>query len=117
MDSPFIFFDKLLKAYPQANRIEVILDNASYFHANDTGDWLKKHPKICCRFLPAYAPNLNLIERFWRFVKDKLVKNKYFEKYKTFRCQVFRLLNHVSDYKDELKSLMTEKFQIIDYAQ
>ena len=110
------FFDKLLKAYPHSNRIEVILDNASYFHANETTEWLKKHPKICCRFLPAYAPNLNLIERFWRFVKGKLVKNKYFEKYKTFRCQVFRLLNHVSDYKDELKSLMIEKFQIIDYA-
>ncbi len=112
-----IFFDKLLKAYPQADRIEVILDNASYFHANETTDWLEKHPKINCRFLPAYAPNLNLIERFWRFVKDKLVKNKYFEKYKTFRCHVFRLLNHIPDYKDELKSLMTEKFQIIDYAQ
>ncbi len=111
-----IFFDKLLRAYPHANRIEVILDNASYFHAEETTDWLKKHPKICCRFLPAYAPNLNLIERFWRFVKEKLVKNKYFEKYKTFRCHVFRLLNHISDYKDELKSLMTEKFQIIDYA-
>jgi len=93
------------------------LDNAAYFHANETTDWLKKHPEICCRFLPAYAPNLNLIERFWRFVKEKLVKNKYFEKYKTFRCLVFRLLNHVSDYKKELKSLMAEKFQIIDYAQ
>jgi transposase len=111
-----IFFDKLLKAYPQADRIEVILDNASYFHANETTDWLKEHPEICCRFLPAYSPNLNLIERFWRFVKNKLVKNRYFEKYKTFRCNVFRLLNHISDYKDELKSLMTEKFQIIDYA-
>jgi len=54
-----------------------------------------------------------LIERFWRFVKDKLVKNKYYEKYKTFRANVFRLLNHTDQYINEFKSLMVEKFEIV----
>ncbi|OQX06093.1 MAG: IS630 family transposase, partial [Desulfobacteraceae bacterium IS3] len=61
----------------------------------------------------SYAPNLNLIERFWRFAKKKLVKNKYYKEYKTFRAKVFQFLNHVDDYVDEFKTLMVEKFQII----
>ncbi len=64
-------------------------------------------------FLPSYSPNLNLIERFWRFVKERLVKNTYYERYKTFRATVFRFLNHVDRYTDELKTLMVEKFEIV----
>jgi transposase len=108
-----IFFDKLQKFYPKANHIKVIADNASYFHASHTQTWLEKNPRVSLNFLPAYAPNLNLIERFWKFAKEKLVKNTYYEKYKTFRCHVFRFLNNISQYKEELESLMTEKFQIV----
>ena len=89
------------------------IDNAKYFKAEIVSQWLEDHPKLQIEFLPAYAPNLNLIERFWRFVKDKLVKNTYYEKYKTFRAKAFQLLNHVDEYVDELKSLMVEKFQIV----
>lgn len=116
-EQAIIFFEKILKAYRKSDIIVPILDNAPYFHAKKLSEWLEKHPKIICDFLPAYAPNLNLIERLWRFVKKKLVKNTYFEKYKTFRCNVFRLLNNLSDYKDELLSLMTENFEIISYAK
>jgi transposase len=110
-----LFFEKIYEKYNKFAFIILILDNAPYFHAKEVQEWLNKHPAIICRFLPAYAPNLNLIERFWGFVKEKLVKNIYFEKYKTFRCNVFRLLNHLSDYKKELVALMTENFQIIKY--
>jgi len=70
-------------------------------------------PKIKLEFLPPYSPNLNLVERFWRFAKEKLVKNKYYPKYKTFRANVFRFLNHVDQYVDDLKTLMVEKFEIV----
>jgi transposase len=110
-----IFFEKILKAYPKADRITVILDNARYFHAKKVRELTEKHPRLSLRFLPPYAPNLNLIERLRRFAKEKLVKNTYYAKYKTFRCHVFRFLNSLSQYKKELSSLMTEKFQIIRY--
>ncbi len=112
-----VFFEKILKSCHKSDFIFLILDNAPYFHAKEVSQWLEKHPKIICWFLPAYAPNLNLIERLWRFVKNKLVKNTYFEKYKTFRCNVFRLLNNLSEHKDKLVSLITEKFEIITYAK
>lgn len=112
-----VFFEKILKARRNSDFVVLILDNAPYFHAEEVSQRLKKHPKIITWFLPAYAPNLNLIERLWRFVKNKLVKNTYFEKYKSFRCNVFRLLNNLTEHKDELLSLITEKFEIITYAK
>jgi transposase len=114
-DQVIVFFEKILKAYPGAPFIVLYLDNASYFHAEAVSEWLERHPQFICRFLPPYAPNLNLIERLWRFVKKHLVKNRYFEKYKTFRCNVFRLLNNISEYKDEILPLITEKFEIVTY--
>ncbi len=109
------YFEVILREYPQAPKIILILDNATYFKAQIVRQWLEDHPKLNLLFLPPYAPNLNLIERFWRFVKERLVKNKYYKHYKTFRANVFRLLNHVDQHVDELKTLMVEKFQIIKY--
>jgi len=76
-------------------------------------EWLEENKKIKIVFLPSYAPNLNLIERFWRFAKEKLVRNIYCKEYKKFRARAFHFLNHVNDYVDEFKTLMVEKFQII----
>ena len=103
----------IYKKYRDVSHIYLILDNARYFHAKKVRDWADGHKKINFVFLPSYAPNLNLIERFWRFAKGKLVKNKYYNEYKEFRAKVFQFLNHTDDYIDEFKTLMTEKFEII----
>jgi hypothetical protein len=84
-----------------------------YFQSGKVSKWLDEHKKINLVFLPSYAPNLNLIERFWRFTKKMLVKDKYYKEYKMFRAKAFQFLNHVDDYVDEFKALMVEKFQII----
>ena len=107
------YFAMILKAYHKAPKIILFLDNAKYFKAEIVTLWLKENPRLQVEFLPPYAPNLNLIERFWRFVKDHLVKNTYYKKYKTFRAKVFQFLNHVGQHTDELKTLMVEKFQIV----
>jgi transposase len=107
------YLELIIKVYRRAPGINLFLDNAKYFKAEAVRKWLEDHPKLQIQFLPAYAPNLNLIERLWRFVKEKLVKNTYYEKYKTFRAKAFQLLNHVDEHVDEIKSLMVEKFQIV----
>ena len=103
----------IIKTYRQAPGIILFLDNASYFKAEIVSKWLEGHPKLQIEFLPPYSPNLNLIERFWRFAKEKLVKNTYYEKYKTFRAKVFQFLNHVDEHVEELSTLMVEKFEIV----
>ncbi len=115
-ESVIKFLDLIIKSNPQASSITLYRDNAKYFMSQDVIEWLKNHPKLNIVPLPTYAPNLNLIERFWKFAKEKLVKNKYVEKYKTFRAKVFQFLNHVDVYIDELKTLMVEKFEIV-YAK
>lgn len=109
------FFDLVMKIYRNSNGIIMFLDNAKYFRAKVVREWLENNPKFKLKFLPAYSPNLNLIERFWRFTKGKLVKNTYYKKYKTFRAKVFQFLNNTREHIDELKTLMTENFQIIRY--
>jgi transposase len=88
------YFNVIIKAYIRAPGIVLILDNAKYFKAKIVREWLEKHPKLELKFLPPYAPNLNLIERFWRFVKEHLVKNRYYKKYKTFRAKVFQFIKN-----------------------
>lgn len=112
-ESVILFFQEILKSYPEAKTITLILDNATYFHAKIVREWLEKQKKITCWFLPAYSPNLNLIERFWRFTKKHLVRNTYYAEYKNFRAKVFQFLNNPSEHIDELSSLMTENFEII----
>jgi len=96
------FPDILHRKYFSFSTIYLISDNAPYFHAKKVSGWLENHPKIKLVFLTGYAPNLNLTERFWRFTIKKLVRSRYYKEYKTFRATVFRFLNHVNDYIDEL---------------
>ncbi len=76
------FLEIVSRRYQNAPKIIMILDNAKYFKAKKVRKWLQDQQKLELDFLPAYSPNLNLIERFWGFAKEKLVKNTYYEKYK-----------------------------------
>jgi len=107
------FFNVILEEYKNAPRIVIFLDNATYFKAAVVSEWLNNNPSFQVEFLPTYSPNLNLIERFWRFVKEHLVRNTYYEKYKTFRAITFQFLNRVGEHKKELSTLMVEKFEIV----
>jgi transposase len=107
------FLEVVRSHYRNAPKIIMIVDNATYFKAKVVSEWIENNDVIELDFLPPYTPNLNLIERFWRFAKEKLVKNKYYEKYKTFRAKVFQFLNNVDQYVKELESLMVEKFEIV----
>ncbi len=107
------FLNVVGRTYRYAPKITLFSDNATYFHAVKVTEWLANNPKIQIVYLPPYAPNLNLIERFWRYAKEKLVRNKYYKEYKTFRANVFQFLNNIDEHIDKLKTLMVEKFEIV----
>ncbi len=107
------FLDKVALRYAHCHSIILHLDNAPYFHAALVQQWLQEHPQVILNPLPPYAPNLNLIERLWRFVKEQLVHNRYYAKYKTFRAYTFRLLNRISEFEAQLKTLINDKFEIV----
>jgi transposase InsO family protein len=91
--------------------VTLVLDNARY-QRNDVVKGLAKELGIELLFLPAYSPNLNLIERLWRFTKRKAIYGKYHPSFADFRAAVQGVLDGVeTKHADGLASLMTLNFQ------
>ncbi len=105
------FFCYLRKMYPE-KEIIIILDNAKYSRCGYTKSFAEWYG-LELFFLPPYSPNLNLIERLWKFSKKILVHNTYYETFSEFKNNVNYFFMNLSDYSDELKSLITKKFQIL----
>ncbi len=101
-----------------ADRIKAILslyyiDKASHHRSKQVALWLKRHRRFKALFLPAYSPNLNLIERLWRFFHTKVAWNRYFETFKEFRRVTLRFFKNMARYGPELDKLLTDNFQLI----
>jgi hypothetical protein len=63
---------------PAGEPVVVVLDHASY-HKRHAGAaiWHRDDQRLQPSFLPAYAPQLNLIERLWRYLKAKLANHRW----------------------------------------
>ena len=105
-------FKQIEKSYPRAPTIYIIADNARYYRAKIVSEYLETS-RIKIKFLPAYSPNLNLIERLWRFLKKKIINDCYYETYEIFKKNVMDFFKNIKDYYNELRSLLNEKFEII----
>ena len=93
-------------------KIHLLMDNASYNHSYELQDFLKNHKRVHITYLPPYSPNLNIIERLWKFFHTKH-RDKYFEKFKEFEKEVLYFFKHIHHYDAELKTLLTDSFQKI----
>lgn len=94
-----------------AGPVTLVLDNAKY-QRNAAVTALAAELKIALLFLPSYSPNLNLIERLWRFTKRKAAYGRYHPTFAGFRAAVQDVLDRVSTaHADQLASLMTLNFQ------
>ena len=94
--------------------ITLVLDNVRYQHCQFIKDLAATLP-IELLFLPPYSPNLNLIERLWKFVKKKCLYSEYYEAFKDFKQAIEDCLAEVSGkYQTELASLLTLNFQTFE---
>jgi transposase len=91
--------DKIRTRHPKAERIILILDNARYNHAKLVNEHIQD-TAVELKHLPSYSPNLNLIERLWRFLKDK-VMTAYHESFERFVEEIDAVLDHLETYSDE----------------
>ena len=107
---------RLLRArHPEAERFVLYLDRARYYGSPVVKDWLRRHPEFELEPLPPYSPNLNLIERLWRFLRKRAL-SRWHETFEAMQAAVSEVLDHLSDYQKELDTLMTEKFHIVAKA-
>lgn len=114
--APIKLFKRLVRKHPKG-KIYFILDNASHHRSKIVKSWLKKHRRLKMIFLPPYSPNLNLIERLWRFFHQKITNNHYFETFDEFRRTSLKFFKNLNFYTEELKTLMTDNFQLIPNLQ
>lgn len=109
---------ELLRQIAEQTRglITVVLDNARYQRC-EAVETEAKRLKIALLFLPSYSPNLNLIERLWKFTKKKALRGKHYPDFATFLGAIDDCLNRIpTDHREALASLMTLKFQTFDNA-
>jgi transposase len=103
---------EMLKKQP-LGLIYVILDNAKYYRSEFVKDFVNKNKRIRLMFLPPYSPNLNVIERLWKFFKKKILYNTYYEQFAVFRKYCLNFFKNIEKFRTELQTLMTDNFQII----
>ncbi len=103
--------EKLRKKYPK-KILYIILDNAAYQRCNKVAEKAKQL-NINLVFLPPYSPNLNLIERLWKFLRKVVLSNKYYHSFSDFFSAIENFIDTLSDqFYDQLSSLLSFRFEI-----
>ena len=108
------FLYQLRLFYFDMKPIYIVLDNARYQHCYLVRS-IAGLLDIELIFLPSYSPNLNIIERLWKFVKKKCLYAKYYDSFDKFKNAILTTMqntNSNNEYVKELKSIMTLNFQL-----
>ena len=106
----------ILKKRNPGKRIHIIWDNARYQLANSVKQKAKEL-EIKLIYLPGYSPNLNLIERYWGFMKKKVLVNQYYETFDKFKEAIMTFTKNKSKrLRKALLKYIPEKFHLIEPA-
>ncbi|MBK9337485.1 MAG: transposase [Lewinellaceae bacterium] len=89
-----------------------ICDNAPITTPITSKTWLKQNPWCQVIYLPPYAPNLNLIERLWKFLRKQVTSYNFYEHFTQFRKAILDFFKNIKEHKQALESLLTLKFHI-----
>jgi len=108
--------DKLRALHP-GDRLTLVLDNARYQHCKR----VQAHAAtlgIDLLFLPGYSPNLNLIERLWKFIKKDCLNGRYYPTHPQFQAAILASLDAINTrHQDALATTLTLNFQMFDDVQ
>lgn len=101
---------KKMQASQPVGRLLVIADNARYYRSIAVQEYIKSNKRIKLIFLPSYSPNLNLIERLWRFYKKEVLYNHYYPDFDEFRNATINFFRTLNKRKKELLELLRDNF-------
>jgi transposase len=109
-------FTVMMARHPDTKLFRIYLDNARYHHAVVLKAWVAQVQQaqgvvFDLKHLPAYSPNLNLIERLWKFLRKEALQ-KWHATFEDMQQAVADVLDNLDRYETELDSLMTEHFHL-----
>jgi transposase len=111
-----VFLKKIEAFYPEKQKIHIILDNARYYRNEKVTEYLKTS-RIVFMFLPPYSPNLNLIERLWKFMRKNVINNRYYEKFDEFRRALIDFADGLAGRRDELEKFIGTKMHLLKQVE
>lgn len=105
------FFQQLRAYYTDAKPIYIVLDNARYQKCKLVF-YIAWYFNIILVYQPPYSPNLNIIERLWKWVKKKALYATFYEDFESFKNAINQTIDFANGKgKSEIQSLLTLKFQ------
>ncbi len=106
----------MMTKHPETKYVRIYLDNARYQHAKLLKEWIAQIHKetgvtFDLKYLPPYSPNLNLIERLWKFLRKEALQ-KWHPPFEDMQKAIADVLDNLPRYREQLKTLMTERFHL-----
>lgn len=103
---------KVSTEYP-GRAVHIVLDNARYQKCEAVRN-LAAELGITLQYIPPYSPNLNLIERLWKFVKGEL-RSKYYDNFSAFQNRIDAIIDSTAkENLPRVKKLIGDKIQLFD---
>ncbi len=100
-----------LAAHVSEGAITVVLDNARYQKCALVQSYAAA-VGIELLYLPSFSPQLNLIERLWRFVRKECLYSQYYATFPEFRAALETcLITAQREHRIELETLLAWNFQ------
>src|SRR3972149_1264395 len=112
------FFQKIEKYYPNKKKVHIFCDNARYYRNKAVKKYLMTS-KIVLHFLPPYSPNLNPIERLWKWMKERVIYNVYYQGFDEFKMAIMGFFSALNTLTPEstlgktFRSRVRDKFRPI----
>lgn len=86
----------------------MILDNVKWHKSEEIKLFLSNvKDRLEFLYLPKNSPDLNPIERVWKFIRRSITHNTYFETLEKLQVILFNFLKKFNKPNDILKSLCT----------
>lgn len=102
----------MLDCHPDAKEVRAIADGAPCNHGPDVQVFLAENPRLKLIKLPAYSPNLNLVERLWLLFKKNVLYNKFHPTLAAFKAAIDAFFASLPDMKEILTTLLAPNFQL-----
>ncbi len=99
--------------YTDKTEVFVYSDNARSNKCNAITAWLQNQTKIRMRYLPPYSPNLNFIERLWKFMRKTVIHANFYPTFKAFEAAIDSFFETANSIKDTIATFIGVKFNLL----